>query len=180
MRYIFVACAGLDSQKRFMLLPSKDYGVSGAEMGSFNSGKGGKFAAFRRLILFNIAAVIGFILGTIAFTVSIFFYPDPTVAWLTGNVVGGLSHFAANYELQGQTKNEFAKCFVVFNATGIVSFLLASAMFATSVIFVGDSTASWFMGSVVGTLSHFVMNDKAIKIEFKLRRKTCELPPAKT
>ncbi len=136
----------------------------------------GRFAAFRRLILFNLAAVVGFLLGTIAFTISMFLYPNPTISWLAGNCVGGLSHFTANYILQGQSRNEIAKCFVVFNATGIISFLFASAMFAVAIIFIRESTTSWLLGSIVGTLSHFVMNDQGMRlnITFKRRSKACK------
>jgi hypothetical protein len=40
-------------------------------------------------------------------------------------------------------------------------------MFAISEIFIQNSNVSWLLGSVVGTLSHFVMNDKAIKLDLK-------------
>ncbi len=129
--------------------------------------KTGKFAALRRLVIFNFAAIIGFILGTASFTSSMFFYANPTFAWLFGNCVGGLSHFGSNYVLQGLSKKEIGKCFVVFNATGILSFLLASGMFAVCVIFVQNSTVSWLLGSLVGTLSHFVLNEKAMKLNLK-------------
>ncbi|MFB3888547.1 MAG: hypothetical protein ACE14S_03585 [Candidatus Bathyarchaeia archaeon] len=129
--------------------------------------KTGKFAAVRRLFIFNFAAVLGFLLGTASFTASMFLHPNPTVAWLIGNLVGGLSHFSANWLMQGESKKEFGKCFVVFNATGIISFLLASLVFAAAEIFIQHSTAAWLLGSVVGTLSHFVMNDKAIRINFR-------------
>jgi hypothetical protein len=135
--------------------------------------KTGKFAHIRRLFLFNFAAVVGFILGTVTFTAAMLLYPDPNFAWLFGNVVGGLSHFGANWALQGQSKQEFGKCFVVFNATGIVSFLLASVMFGVAEVLGMDATVSWLSGSVVGTLSHFVMNDKAINLNFNLRRGKC-------
>ncbi len=129
--------------------------------------KTGKFAALRRLLIFNSAAFVGFILGTASFTASMFLYPNPTFAWLFGNCVGGLSHFGANWVMQGQSKKELGKCFVVFNATGILSFLFASGMFAVSEVFIQNSTSSWLLGSVVGTLTHFVMNDKAVNINFK-------------
>lgn len=140
-------------------------------MRSSDFSKTGRFATLRRLILFNFAAVVGFILGTVAFALSMFFYPDPTFSWLAGNLVGGLSHFGANYVLQGQSKSEFAKCFIVFNATGIVSFLLASGMFALAIVFIQESNVSWLLGSIVGTLSHFVMNDKAIQFNIKIKRR---------
>jgi hypothetical protein len=139
--------------------------------------KTGKFAAFRRLFIFNFAAVVGFLLGTASFTSSMFFYANPTFAWLFANCVGGLSHFGANWAMQGQSKKELAKCFVVFNATGILSFLFASGMFAVSEIFIQNSTSSWLLGSVVGTLTHFVMNDKAIKLDLRrinLTKKSCD------
>ena len=129
--------------------------------------KVGKFAALRRLVIFNSAAVVGFLLGTASFTASMFLFPNSTFAWLFGNVVGGLSHFGANWAMQGQSKKEIGKCFIVFNATGIASFLLASAMFAFAIIFIQNSTTSWLLGSVVGTLSHFAMNEKAIKFNIK-------------
>jgi hypothetical protein len=134
-----------------------------------NSTKASKFSALRRLIIFNCAAVVGFVLGTVSFAASMFLYPNPTVAWLAGNCVGGLSHFAANYIMQGQSKNEIAKCFIVFNATGILSFLFATIMFAVAEIYVQEPTASWLLGSVVGTMSHFVMNDRAIRLNFTFK-----------
>jgi putative flippase GtrA len=169
----------VESQKGFMPPPTKwTLGFAGRKMRRSDFAKTGKFAALRRLILFNFAAVVGFILGTISFTTTISLYPNPTFAWLFGNVVGGLSHFGANWALQGQSKKEFGKCFVVFNATGVISFLLASVMFAVAEIFAMESTVSWLLGSVVGTLSHFVMNDKAININFKrgkFTRQSCDL-----
>jgi hypothetical protein len=143
--------------------------VAGTQMHLSNSTKASRFAALRRLVLFNCAAVVGFILGTASFTASMFLYPNPTFAWLAGNVVGGLSHFAANWIMQGQSKKEIAKCFIVFNVTGILSFLFATAMFAVAEIYVHDSTASWLSGSVVGTLTHFAMNDRAVKFNFTFR-----------
>ena len=129
--------------------------------------KAGKFAALRRLVLFNFAAIIGFTLGTVSFTSSMFLYANPTFAWLFANCIGGLSHFGSNWALQGQSKKEMGKCFIVFNATGILSFLFASGMFAVSEVFIQNSTASWLLGSLVGTLSHFVMNEKAMKFNLK-------------
>jgi hypothetical protein len=151
--------------------------VAGREMRRSDFAKTGKFAAFRRLFIFNFAAVVGFLLGTASFTGSMFLNPNPTFAWLFGNCVGGLSHFGANWAMQGQSKKEFGKCFIVFNATGILSFLFASGMFAVSEVFIQNSTSSWLLGSVVGTLSHFVMNDKAIKLEFRrgnIAKKSCD------
>ena len=130
--------------------------------------KAGKFAALRNLIIFNFAAVVGFVLGTVSFTTSMFLVPNPTFAWLFANCVGGLSHFGANWWMQGE-KEKIGKCFVVFNATGILGFLVASAMFAVAVLYIQDSTVSWLLGSLVGTLSHFVLNYKAMK--FRLKRK---------
>ncbi len=158
----------MNFQKCFIcLLSTRIAEFAGRKMRRSDFTKAGKFAALRRLIIFNFAAVVGFLLGTASFTASMFLFPNPTFAWLLGNCVGGLSHFGANWVMQGQSKKEMVKCFVVFNATGIVSFLLASVMFALAVVFIHDSTVSWLLGSVVGTLSHFVMNDKAIKLNLK-------------
>jgi hypothetical protein len=151
-----------------MLLPHTDFrALPGVRMRRSDFSKAGKFAALRRLIIFNFAAVVGFILGTVSFASSMLLFPNPTFAWLFGNCVGGLSHFGANWVMQGQSKKEFGKSFIVFNATGVIGFLLASAMFAISEIFIQNSNVSWLLGSVVGTLSHFVMNDKAIKLDLK-------------
>jgi hypothetical protein len=138
--------------------------------------KTGKFAALRRLVIFNFAAGVGFLLGTVSFTGSMLFYANPTFGWLFGNCVGGLSHFGANWAMQGQSKKELGKCFIVFNATGILSFLFASGMFAFSEIYIQNSTSSWLLGSVVGTLTHFIMNDKAIKLNFRIGKftKSCD------
>lgn len=130
--------------------------------------KPGKFAVLRNLAIFNFAAVIGFILGTASFTMSMFVFPNPTFAWLFANALGGISHFGANWAMQGQAKEGIAKNFVVFNATGILGFLVASSMFAVAVFWIQDSTIAWLLGSSVGTLSHFLLNDKAMK--FTLRR----------
>ena len=129
--------------------------------------KAGKFAALRRLVIFNCAAIIGFVLGTISFTSITLITGNPTFAWLFANCVGGLSHFGSNWMMQGQTRNELPRNFVVFNATGILSFLFASGMFEVSVLFIQNSTASWLLGSLVGTLSHFVLNEKAMMFRFK-------------
>jgi hypothetical protein len=129
--------------------------------------KSGKLAGFKCFILFNLAAVIGFLLGTASFTASMFTFPNPTFAWLFANAVGGLSHFGANYVLQRQTKDKIAKNFVVFNATGILSFLISSAMFAVAILYIQNSTAAWLFGSLVGTLTHFVLNDRAMKLSLK-------------
>jgi hypothetical protein len=128
--------------------------------------KTGKFAVLRNLMIFNLTAVIGFVLGTASFTASMFFFPNPTFAWLFANCIGGLSHFGTNYSMQ-QNKERIGKCFVVFNVTGILGFLASSAMFAVALIFIKNSTASWLLGSLVGTLSHFVLNYKAMKLSLK-------------
>jgi hypothetical protein len=128
--------------------------------------KTGKFAVLRNLMIFNFTAVIGFVLGTASFTASMFFFPNPTFAWLFANCIGGLSHFGTNYSMQ-QNKERIGKCFVVFNVTGILGFLASSAMFAVALIFIKNSTASWLLGSLVGTLSHFVLNYKAMKLSLK-------------
>jgi hypothetical protein len=129
--------------------------------------RAGKFAALRRLVIFNFAAIIGFLLGTVSFTSSMFLYANPTMAWLFANCIGGLSHFGSNWALQGPSKDGIAKNFVVFNATGILSFVFASVSFAAAVILAQDSNVSWLLGSFVGTMSHFVMNEKAQKLKLK-------------
>ena len=129
--------------------------------------KTGKFAVLRNLAIFNFTAVIGFVLGTVSFTGSMFFFPNPTFGWLLANCVGGLSHFGANYVMQGKSKVKIGKCFVVFNCTGILGFLASSATFAVAILCIQDSTASWLLGSLVGTLLHFVLNYKAMKISLK-------------
>jgi hypothetical protein len=129
--------------------------------------KSGRFAVVRNLAIFNFAAVIGFILGTASFTLSMYAFSNPTFAWLFANASGGLSHFGANWVMQGQAKEGIAKNFVVFNATGILGFLVASAMFAVAVVFIQDSTIAWLLGSLVGTLAHFLLNDRAMKIDLK-------------
>jgi hypothetical protein len=165
---VLAAKHGVEFHNSFKQIACKSsLSVAGREMRRSDFAKTGKFAAFRRLFIFNFAAVVGFLLGTASFTASMFFYTNPTFAWLFGNCVGGLSHFGANWAMQGQSKKELGKCFIVFNATGILSFLFASGMFAVSEIFIQNSTSSWLLGSVVGTLSHFVMNDKAIKLDYR-------------
>ncbi|MCW4009132.1 MAG: hypothetical protein NWF05_00735 [Candidatus Bathyarchaeota archaeon] len=129
--------------------------------------KTSRLAVFKSFVLFNLAAFVGFALGTVSFTASMFVYPNPTFAWLFANAVGGLSHFGANYVMQRQTKDKIVKNFVVFNATGIVGFLVSSAMFAAAILLIKDSTASWLLGCLVGTLSHYVLNDRAMKFSFK-------------
>ena len=132
-------------------------------MGNIELPKMGKFGILKNFTLFNIAAVIGFLLGTASFTVSMLLFPNPTFAWLFANGVGGLSHFAANYFMQRQTKEKIVKNFIVFNATGIIGFLVASATFAVVIIYIQNSTAAWLLGSIVGTLAHFILNHKATK-----------------
>jgi hypothetical protein len=129
--------------------------------------KAGKFAAVRNLLIFNFAAVVGFALGTVSFTSSMYFFPNPTFAWLFANVIGGLSHFGANWKMQGQSDEKIGKCFVVFNITGILGFLASSATFAAAVIFIQNSNAAWLLGSFVGTFSHFALNYKAMKLKIK-------------
>ncbi len=129
--------------------------------------KTSKISVMRNLVIFNLAALVGFLLGTASFTASMLFFPNPTFAWLLANVLGGISHFGANFVMQRQTKDKIAKNFIVFNATGIIGFLAASAMFAVAILCIQDSTAAWLCGSIVGTLSHFVLNDKAMKVNLK-------------
>jgi putative flippase GtrA len=106
-------------------------------------------------------------LGTAAFSASMVLFPNPTFAWLFGNAVGGLSHFGANYLMQRQTTDKLAKNFIVFNATGVIGFIVASAMFAVTILFIQDSTIAWLSGSLVGTLSHFILNERAMKFSLK-------------
>ncbi len=126
-----------------------------------------RLAALKCFVIFNLAAVVGFILGTVSFTASMFVFPNPTFAWLFGNCIGGLSHFGANYKMQRQKKEKIVKNFIVFNATGMIGFLVATGMFAAAIIFLQNSTAAWLMGSFVGTLTHFLLNDRAMKLEIK-------------
>jgi hypothetical protein len=97
-------------------------------------------------------------LGTISFTASIVATANPTFAWLFANVVGGLSHFVANYYMQRQTKERIVTNFIVFNATGIAGFLVASAAFAAAILIIQNSFIAWFLGSLAGTFTHFVLN----------------------
>jgi hypothetical protein len=141
------------------------------------SPKSGKVAAFKRFMIFNLAAVIGFTLGTVSFTASMFIYSNATFAWLFANVIGGLSHFSANYIMQRQKKEKIVKNFVVFNVTGIAGFLISSAVFAATLLLTQNSTVAWISaqsstlawlsGSLFGTVSHFILNNRAMKIEFK-------------
>jgi putative flippase GtrA len=137
--------------------------LKGTKMGNIEMPKIGTFGILKNFILFNIAAVVGFILGTFAFTGSMFIFPNPTFAWLFANAIGGLSHFAANYLMQRQTKEKIVKNFIVFNATGIIGFIVATATFAVVIIYIQDSTSAWLLGSLVGTLAHFILNHKATK-----------------
>ena len=155
----------LESQKRFIGLLCNGR-LLGERMRRSDFTKAGKFAAFRNLMIFNFAAVVGFTCGTVAFESSIFLLPNPTFAWLFSNVIGGLSHFGANWTMQGQ-KNEIGKCFIIFNVTGIMSFVASSATFAVAILALQNSTVAWLLGSLVGTLSHFAMNYKAMKIGIK-------------
>jgi hypothetical protein len=136
-------------------------------MGRSELPKSGKLAGFKCFILFNLAAVIGFLLGTASFSASMIIFLNPTFAWLFGNAIGGISHFGFNYIMQRQTKDKIAKNFIVFNATGIIGFLVASAMFAVVILYIQNSTAAWLCGSLVGTLAHFVLNDRAMKLSLK-------------
>ena len=69
--------------------------------------------------------------------------------------------------MQRQTTDKIAKNFIVFNATGIIGFLVSSVMFAAAIIFIQDSTVAWLAGSLVGTLSHFLLNERAMKLSLK-------------
>jgi hypothetical protein len=108
-------------------------------------------------------------MGFASFAISMFFWPNDTFGWLLSNVVGGLSHFTANYFMQRQTTEKIAKNFLVFNVTGIIGFLFASAMFAGAIIFIQDSNVSWLLGSMVGTTTHYVLNDRAMKLNFEMK-----------
>ncbi len=141
--------------------------------------KDGKFALFKNFMIFNLAAVVGFVLGTAAFLASMMAFNNPTFSWLFSNVVGGLSHFGANYVMQRQTKEKIVKNFLVFNITGIAGFLVSSAVFAAVLLLTQNSTVAWISaqsstlawlsGSLFGTFSHFILNHRAMKIEFKRR-----------
>jgi hypothetical protein len=122
------------------------------------------------------AAIAGLILGTIAFAASIFVTANPTFAWLFSNVVGGLSHFGANYVLQRQSKEKIVKNFIVFNATGIVAFLIASAAFTGAIIVIQNqnSLIAWFCGSLAGTLSHFVLNHYCYNLACRENKANCK------
>ncbi len=144
-------------------------GSAGREMRRSDFTKAGKFAAVRRMVIFNFAAVVGFLLGTAGFTASMFMFPNPTFAWLFGNCIGGLSHFSANYIMQGQSKKEITKCFIVFNATGIIGFLAASGIFALARFLAVEPNASWLFGSMVGTTTHYVLNNEGMKLNFDVK-----------
>lgn len=145
--------------------------------------KPSKFAVFKNFMIFNLAAVVGFILGTVSFTASMLVYPNPTFAWLFANGVGGISHFGANYIMQRQTKEKIVKNFIVFNATGLIGFLVASGAFAAAIIYIQgsamagligsfnitDSTAAWLIGSALGTVAHFILNDKATNLKLNIK-----------
>ncbi len=137
------------------------------------STKASRFASLKCFIIFNLAAVVGFTLGFASFAISMFFWPNDTFGWLFSNVVGGLSHFTANYFMQRQTKEKIAKNFLVFNITGIMGFLFASGMFALAVFLIKEPNVSWLLGSMVGTTSHYVLNNQAMKLNFdtKITRK---------
>jgi putative flippase GtrA len=150
-------------------------------MGNRELPKLGKVAVFKNFAIFNFAAVIGFILGTAGFAVSLLVYPNPTFAWLFANGIGGVAHFAANYVMQRQTKEKkekIVKNFIVFNATGLIGFFVSTIAFAATIIYIQDPTAAWFIGSFIGTLAHFILNDKAtnlnlnIKLNLKPKRPT--------
>ena len=129
--------------------------------------KPGKLVALRSFAIINFAAIIGFFLGTVSFTASMILFPNATFAFLFANAVGGLSHFGSNYVMQSQRKEKFVKNFFVFNATGVIGFLVESAVFAVAIILIQDPTASWLCSCIVGTLSHFVLNDTAMKFQLK-------------
>jgi putative flippase GtrA len=138
--------------------------------------QGSRLAGLKCFLIFNLAAVVGFITGFVSFLVAMYFYPNDTFGWLFSNVVGGLSHFTANYFMQRQTSEKIAKNFIVFNATGIIGFLAASSMFALSLILIGEPNVSWLLGSMVGTTSHYVLNNEAMKINFGDRNSTKRQP----
>jgi len=132
-----------------------------------------RFASFKCFIIFNLAAVIGFLAGFGTFAFSMYFYPNYTFGWLFSNVAGGLSHFTANFLMQKQTSEKIAKNFIVFNATGIIGFLAASAMFAVAIVLIKEPNVSWLLGSIVGTTTHYLLNNEGMKLNFdvKIQRK---------
>lgn len=151
-------------------------------MGNRELPKQGKFDIFRNFAIFNLAGFIGFILGTAAFTASMLVFPNPTFAWLFANGVGGISHFSANYIMQRQKKEKIVKNFIVFNATGIIGFIVSTVAFAATIIYIQHPTAAWLIGSTPGALAHFILNDKAINLNLKLntnlfKRKTSTANP---
>jgi predicted acyltransferase len=139
--------------------------------------KSGKAAALKCFIIFNLAAVVGFILGTAAFMISMAAFNNPTFSFLFSNCIGGLSHFASNHIMQRKKNEKFVKNFVVFNATGIAGFLISSLVFAITILLTQNSTIAWLSSqssslawlssSLFGTLTHFLLNDRAMKINLK-------------
>lgn len=127
--------------------------------------KAGKITLLKNFTLFNLAGFLGFILGTAAFTITMIIYPNPTVAWLFANGIGGIAHFSANYIMQRQAKNKIVKNFIVFNVTGTVGFIVATITFAVAIIFIQNSTAAWLIGNTPGAFTHFILNDKAANIK---------------
>jgi hypothetical protein len=79
--------------------------------------------------------------------------------------------------MQRQKKEKFVKNFVVFNATGIAGFLISSLVFAITILLTQNSTIAWLSSqsstlawlssSLFGTLTHFLLNDRAMKINLK-------------
>lgn len=125
----------------------------------------GRLNILRNFAIFNLGGTIGLILGTISFTASTLLYPNPTFAWLLANGIGGISHFIANYIMQRQKKEKIVKDFIVFNASGVIGFLVATVTFAVAIIFIQHSTAAWLVGNAPGTIVHFILNDKAANIK---------------
>jgi len=108
-------------------------------------------------------------LGFTSFAVSMFFWQNDTFGWLLSNVVGGLSHFTANYFMQRQSTEKIAKNFLVFNITGIMGFLFATGMFALAIFLIKESNVSWLLGSMVGTTTHYLLNNQAMKLNFDIK-----------
>lgn len=130
-----------------------------------------RFAAFKCFIIFNLAAIVGFILGTAGFVAFMSLFNNATLAWLFGNVIGGVSHFSANYVMQRQTKEKIVENFVVFNATGIAGFLVETAVFAASIVFIREPNTSWILGSIAGTAAHYLLNTKAMQVVCSIQKR---------
>ena len=128
--------------------------------------KVGKFAVFKSFIIFNLAALVGFILGTAAFGALMYVYLNPTVAWLFANGIGGISHFGSNYIMQRyiRTKKKIIKNLIIFYTAGIIALLVSTIVFEVVIILIQEPIIAWVTGSLIGTLVHFIFNRKAISL----------------